>query len=420
MAGDRVNQGYRRWVRRYHHGAGVFEIDWILSVPVPWTNPDVRRAGTIHVAGNLDETIGGRPAQRRSGLADRRRAGGAADRPDPTRAPDGGHIFWAYVHVPHGADVDMTEAIENQVERFAPGFRDTVVERYTKTAVQMEEWNPSYLGGDISNGQATLRQMLARPVPRWNTYKTPVRGVYMASAATPPGPAVHGACGDNAAQEQGLREIRFVARPDERDLSIQRVVQRSGLRGPRRSSTEMPEAAAELPFDPIDEAARQWAQRWDGVAQMHAVTSLMRVQQLVLGRLDELLRPHGLTFARYEALVLLTFSGTRRAAAGQDGAAAAGAPDLVTSSSTGWTRPGSSTAGHPEDGRAVLAEITDAGRAVVEAATADLVGADFGAAATCSTARRCAELLRRCCEPVPRSARGDFSTTGAGGSTGRR
>jgi len=207
MAGDRVNEGYRRWVSRYHHGAGVFKIDWILSEPVPWANPDVRRAGTIHVAGTLEETIAGEQAPNEGRLTDRPYV--LAVQPtvaDPTRAPDGGHIFWAYVHVPHGSDADMTEAIENQVERFAPGFRDTVVARATKTAVQMEQWNPSYLGGDISNGQATLRQMLARPVPRWNTYKTPVRGVYLASAATPPGPAVHGACGDNAAKV-ALREV---------------------------------------------------------------------------------------------------------------------------------------------------------------------------------------------------------------------
>jgi len=207
MAGDRVNEGYRRWVSRYHHGAGVFKIDWILSEPVPWANPDARRAGTIHVAGTMEETIAGERAPNEGRLTDRPYV--LAVQPtvaDPTRAPDGGHIFWAYVHVPHGSDADMTEAIENQVERFAPGFRDTVVERATKTAVQMEQWNPSYLGGDISNGQATLRQMLARPVPRWNTYKTPVRGVYLASAATPPGPAVHGACGDNAARV-ALREV---------------------------------------------------------------------------------------------------------------------------------------------------------------------------------------------------------------------
>ena len=207
MAGDQVNEGYRRWVSRYHHGAGVFKIDWILSEPVPWTNPDVRRAGTIHVAGTLDETIAGERAPNQGRLTHRPYVLAVQPTvPDPTRAPAGGHIFWAYVHVPHGADVDMTDAIENQIERFAPGFRDTVVERSTKTAVQMQQWNPSYLGGDISNGQATLRQMLARPVPRWNTYKTPVTGVYLASAATPPGPAVHGACGDNAARV-ALREV---------------------------------------------------------------------------------------------------------------------------------------------------------------------------------------------------------------------
>jgi phytoene dehydrogenase-like protein len=207
MAGDRVNEGYRRWVSRYHHGAGVFKVDWILSEPVPWTNPDVRRAGTIHVAGTLDETIAGEQAPNQGKLTDRPYVLAVQPTvPDPTRAPEGGHIFWAYVHVPHGSDVDMTEAIENQIERFAPGFRDTVVDRVTKNAVQMQQWNPSYLGGDISNGQATLRQMLARPVPRWNTYKTPVRGVYLASAATPPGPAVHGACGDNAARV-ALREV---------------------------------------------------------------------------------------------------------------------------------------------------------------------------------------------------------------------
>jgi phytoene dehydrogenase-like protein len=212
MAGDRVNDGYRRWVSRYRHGPGVFKIDWVLSEPVPWTNPDVRRAGTLHLAGTLQEALDGEAAPA---------AGRVTDKPyvlavqptvvDPTRAPDGGHILWAYVHVPHGSDVDMTTAIENQIERFAPGFRDTVVERVTKNAVQMEAWNPNHIGGDISNGEASLRQMLARPVPRWNTYKTPVDGVYLASAATPPGPAVHGECGDQAARE-ALREVFGVRR----------------------------------------------------------------------------------------------------------------------------------------------------------------------------------------------------------------
>jgi phytoene dehydrogenase-like protein len=207
MAGDRLNAGYRRWVARYKHGPGVFKIDWILSEPVPWTNPEVRRAGTIHVAGTLEETLAGEAAPAAGRLTDKPYV--LAVQPtlvDPTRAPEGGHTFWAYVHVPHGSDADMTEAIENQVERFAPGFRDTIVERATKNAVQMEQWNPNHVGGDISNGEASLRQMLARPVPRWNTYRTPVRGVYLASAATPPGPAVHGMCGDNAARV-ALRDV---------------------------------------------------------------------------------------------------------------------------------------------------------------------------------------------------------------------
>lgn len=213
MAGDRLNEGYRRWVRRYKHGAGVFKIDWILSEPVPWTNLEVRRAGTIHVAGTLEETLAGERAPNQGRLTDKPYVLAVQPTvPDPSRAPEGGHIFWAYVHVPHGADVDMTGPIEDQIERFAPGFKDTIVARATKNAVQMEQWNPSYLGGDISNGQATLRQMLARPVPRWNTYRTPVQGVYLASSATPPGPAVHGMCGDLGARVAlrdvfGVREV---------------------------------------------------------------------------------------------------------------------------------------------------------------------------------------------------------------------
>ena len=212
MAGDRLNDGYRRWVSRYTHGPGVFKVDWVLSEPVPWTNPDVRRAGTLHLAGTLQETIDGEAAPAAGRITDKPYV--LAVQPtevDPTRAPAGGHILWAYVHVPHGSDVDMTTAIENQIERFAPGFRDTVVERVTKNAVQMEAWNPNHVGGDISNGEASLRQMLARPVPRWNTYKTPLDGVYLASAATPPGPAVHGECGDQAARV-ALREVFGVRR----------------------------------------------------------------------------------------------------------------------------------------------------------------------------------------------------------------
>jgi phytoene dehydrogenase-like protein len=207
MAGDRVPEGYRRWVSRYRHGPGVFKVDWALSEPVPWTHPDVRRAGTVHVSGTLEETVAAERAPA---------AGRVAEQPfvlavqptvvDPTRAPAGRHVLWGYAHVPGGSDVDLTDAMEAQIERFAPGFRDTVLDRHTMTPRQMEEHNPNNLGGDISNGEASLWQMLARPVPRWNSYRTPLPGVYLASAATPPGPAVHGMCGDNAARA-ALREV---------------------------------------------------------------------------------------------------------------------------------------------------------------------------------------------------------------------
>ncbi|MDK3257587.1 phytoene desaturase family protein [Blastococcus capsensis] len=213
MAGDRVHEGYRRWVSRYRHGPGVFKVDWALSEPVPWTNPAVRRAATVHLAGTLEETVAAESAAA---------AGRHAERPfvlavqptvvDRTRAPSGRHVLWAYVHVPHGSDVDMTDRIEAQIERFAPGFRDTVLDRHTTNARQLEAYNPNNVGGEISNGEASLWQMLARPVPRWNPYKTPLRGTYLASAATPPGPAVHGMCGDNAARV-ALREVFGVGEP---------------------------------------------------------------------------------------------------------------------------------------------------------------------------------------------------------------
>jgi DNA-binding MarR family transcriptional regulator len=164
-------------------------------------------------------------------------------------------------------------------------------------------------------------------------------------------------------------------------------------------------ASDPLPFDPIDEAARQWALRWDGVPQMHAVTSLMRVQQLVLGRLDEILRPHGLSFARYEALVLLTFSRAGSLPLGKMGRRLQVHPTSVTSIVDRLERSGHVVRRpHPDDGRTVLAEITPDGRAVVEAATADLVAADFGLGAMAAEdLARLSEMLR----PV-RAAAGDF------------
>ncbi|MDP5181824.1 NAD(P)/FAD-dependent oxidoreductase [Blastococcus sp. BMG 814] len=207
MAGDRVHEGYRRWVSRYRVGPGVFKVDWALSEPVPWTDPEVRRAGTVHLGGSLEELVAAESAPADGRVPERPFV--LAVQPtvaDPSRAPAGGHVLWGYVHVPHGSDVDMTDRIEAQIERFAPGFRDVVLERHTLTAPQMAAGNPNDVGGEISNGEPSLRQMLARPVPRWNPYRTPVPGVFLASAATPPGPAVHGMAGDNAARV-ALREV---------------------------------------------------------------------------------------------------------------------------------------------------------------------------------------------------------------------
>ena len=223
IAGDRLPDGYRRWVRRYKHGPGVFKVDWALSEPVPWIHEDVRRAGTVHVGGSLEEMVAAEAAPAR---------GLVAEKPfvltvqptvvDLSRAPAGRHVLWAYAHVPSGSDVDVTASIEAQIERFAPGFRDTVLARHTYTAREMEAHNPNDVGGEISNGMPSLRQMVARPVPRWNTYRTPLRGVFLASAATPPGPAVHGMCGDNAART-ALREVFGVRdKPRLRPPSIDR------------------------------------------------------------------------------------------------------------------------------------------------------------------------------------------------------
>jgi phytoene dehydrogenase-like protein len=201
IAGDRLPGGYRRALRRFRYGPGVFKLDYALSDPIPWKDPQVSRAATVHLGGTLAE------------IAESERQvwqGEHAARPyiilaqqslfDPTRAPEGKHTAWAYCHVPHGSTEDMTEAIEAQIERFAPGFRDTVLARHTFTAAEMESYNPNYVGGDINGGVQDLRQFFTRPLPRWSPYSTPLQGVYLCSSSTPPGGGVHGMCGYHAAQ----------------------------------------------------------------------------------------------------------------------------------------------------------------------------------------------------------------------------
>jgi phytoene dehydrogenase-like protein len=201
LAGDRLPPRYERSLSRYRYGPGVCKVDWALSGPVPWASAMCRKAVTVHVGGTFEDIA----------LSEAAVNGGRhSDRPyclvaqpclvDPARAPEGRHTMWGYCHVPNGSEVDMTDRIEAQIERFAPGFRDLILARSTFTARATEEHNPSYVGGDISAGAATLRQMLFRPTVQWNPYRTALRGVYLCSAATPPGGGVHGMCGLGAAR----------------------------------------------------------------------------------------------------------------------------------------------------------------------------------------------------------------------------
>ena len=201
LAGDQLPRSYARALARYRYGPGVCKVDWALDGPVPWAATTCRHTVTVHVGGTFEEVA--------LSEADVN-AGRHPDRPyclvtqpcvvDPGRAPKDRHTLWAYCHVPNGSDVDMTDRIEAQIERFAPGFRDLILARSTTTATATEAHNPSYVGGDISAGAATLRQMVFRPTVRWNPYRTALRGVYLCSAATPPGGGVHGMCGLGAAR----------------------------------------------------------------------------------------------------------------------------------------------------------------------------------------------------------------------------
>lgn len=201
IAGNELPSGYRKKLSNYRYGPGVFKIDYALSEPAPWTNVDVGQAGTVHLGNTLDEIA----------LSERQCTQGIhSEKPyvlfvqqsqfDTTRAPEGKHTAWAYCHVPHGSTLDMTEAIEAQIERYAPNFRDCILERHTMTAMGMERYNPNYIGGDINGGVQDLGQLFTRPVMRRSPYTTPNPNLFLCSSSTPPGGGVHGMCGYFAAQ----------------------------------------------------------------------------------------------------------------------------------------------------------------------------------------------------------------------------
>jgi phytoene dehydrogenase-like protein len=208
IAGDRLAPRTRRRYEGFRYGPGVFKVDWALAGPVPWTADGLRRAATVHLGGTLDEVI----------RSERQVASGRSpDRPftlfaqyqpwDPSRAPAGRHTAWAYCHVPSGSPVDMTERIEAQVERFAPGFRDLVLARSTRSPADIEAYDPNHVGGDINSGIADIRQVLFRPTPSLDPYHAGA-GLYLCSSSTPPAGGVHGMGGHLAARSALRRDLR--------------------------------------------------------------------------------------------------------------------------------------------------------------------------------------------------------------------
>jgi phytoene dehydrogenase-like protein len=202
IAGHKFSSLYKWQLERYRYGDGVFKVDWALDAPVPFTANGCRNAGTVHLGGTLEEIV----------IAEQAPAKGLhADKPyvllaqqsllDSSRAPEGKHTAWAYCHVPNGSTKNMSEIIETQVERFAPGFKDTILAKHTFNTAQMEEHNPNYIGGDINGGIIDIGQLFTRPALRWSPYKTSAKGLYICSSATPPGGGVHGMCGYYAAKK---------------------------------------------------------------------------------------------------------------------------------------------------------------------------------------------------------------------------
>lgn len=201
IAGHRFSSLYEWQLQRYKYGMGVFKIDWALDAPVPFTAEECRYAGTVHLGNTLEEIAANEQATWQ---------GRHPEKPfvlfaqpslfDGSRAPAGKHTAWAYCHVPNGSTKDMSEAIEKQVERFAPGFRERIIGRHIMDTVAMERYNPNYAGGDILGGMANLGQLFTRPALRFSPYRTSARGLYICSSSTPPGGGVHGMCGYHAAQ----------------------------------------------------------------------------------------------------------------------------------------------------------------------------------------------------------------------------
>lgn len=207
IAGQSLSAFYRWQLQRYHYGMGVFKIDWAIEGEVPFTNELCRQAGTVHLGNTIEEVAVSENAvwKGRTG----REPFVLLSQPsviDASRAPEGKQAVWGYCHVPGGSREDMTDAIEVQVERYAPGFRERILQRHVMNTAAMEQYNPNYIGGDINGGVQSIDQLFTRPALRYSPYRTSTKGVYLCSASTPPGGGVHGMCGYHAAQ-RALKDI---------------------------------------------------------------------------------------------------------------------------------------------------------------------------------------------------------------------
>jgi len=199
VAGNHLPESYRRKLRRYRIGHAVFKIDWALNAPIPWKAKECARAGTVHLGGTLEEIAAAEDAPSKGKHAEKPYV--LVTQPslfDSTRAPEGKHTAWGYCHVPNGSAFDMTARIENQIERFAPGFRDCIIAKKVSPPAELERHNANLVGGNISGGSNDIRQLFLRPT--LSLYSTPAKGLYICSSSTPPGGGVHGMCGYFAAR----------------------------------------------------------------------------------------------------------------------------------------------------------------------------------------------------------------------------
>jgi phytoene dehydrogenase-like protein len=215
IAGDKLPSRYAGRLRRFRYGDGAAKVDFALSESMPWKDPGAARAGTLHLGGPRSQMAAAEAAIARGQHPDKPYV--LASQPttfDRTRAPEGKHLLWAYTHVPAGSTVDPTEAVTRRIEEFAPGFRDVILASSAHSAADLETYNPNYVGGDIAVGRIGIRQIVARPVLSTDPWRTPLKGVYLCSSATPPGPGVHGVCGWRAALSALRHEFGITTQPD--------------------------------------------------------------------------------------------------------------------------------------------------------------------------------------------------------------